>query len=260
MKLEDFDQLYIMARQSEQKLLVSIEEEQPAFDQLLTEPDEFKASTDLSQDTTTDDLTESIYVEKSMESDYEAEDDSMPKDEEDVEDNMEEVEDDEEEEEDEEFTFKPSTKGTTSKRRGAKNLARQKEVDDQLIRETINLQCNDCNHIPYTFEDLLVHYRAAHKKVGVLNCCDKQFKRRFKLLEHVRLHINPDEFACTLCKKQFNSKYYLNDHMAIHIPEDQREFQCDKCLKRYPTKARLLTHIKSHNEELNFKCHHCDKA
>lgn len=132
--------------------------------------------------------------------------------------------------------------------------------EDELIRSVVSLQCNDCSHSASTFDELMAHYKQDHDKDGVLYCCERKFTRRFKLLDHVRLHVNPNEFACEICKKQFNSRYYLADHMASHIPENEREFQCTLCQKRYSTKSRLANHMKSHNQELNFKCHHCDKA
>lgn len=115
--------------------------------------------------------------------------------------------------------------------RGVASAARIEE-ENELIRQTINLACTDCGDLSSTFEDLMLHYRQVHKRDGLLTCCNRPFNKRRKLVEHAKLHVNPNEFSCEVCKKSFSSKYYLTHHMSIHVPEDMCEYQCDKCSKR----------------------------
>lgn len=136
-----------------------------------------------------------------------------------------------------------------------------RQQDDVLIQETVSLDCENCFEPCCTFEDLLAHYKSVHGNPnGYVKCCQKTFKRRYVLVEHVRLHKNPDQYSCPNCHKRFTTKRHLTDHMLLHIPEEDREFQCPKCLKRYPSHQRLLLHLKTHNEELSFKCPYCEKA
>lgn len=108
----------------------------------------------------------------------------------------------------------------------------QRELDNELIRQTVSLLCTDCGQSYDTLEDLLMHYRHVHKKDAALICCDREFRARNKLLNHVKLHIDPTAFACDICEKRFGSKYTLNNHMATHVPEDECQFACEKCPKR----------------------------
>lgn len=137
----------------------------------------------------------------------------------------------------------------------------QRDEQDELIRQTVSLDCDVCFESYATFEELLVHYKDVHDNAnGYVKCCEKTFKRRYVLLEHVKLHINPDQYACPNCQKRFSTKRHLSDHIVLHIPEEDREFQCQQCLKRYATRARLIVHQKSHNEEFSYPCPYCEKS
>lgn len=137
----------------------------------------------------------------------------------------------------------------------------QRDEQDELIRQTVSMDCDICFQTSATFEELLTHYKDVHgNSQGYVKCCEKTFKRRYVLLEHVKLHLNPDTYACPKCQKRFSTKRHLTDHVMLHIPEEQRQFQCEKCLKRYATSARLLVHMKTHNEELSYHCLYCEKS
>lgn len=69
----------------------------------------------------------------------------------------------------------------------------QREQDNELIRQTVSLSCTDCGQNYDTLEDLLLHYRHVHKKDAALICCDREFRARNKLLNHVKLHIRPND-------------------------------------------------------------------
>lgn len=136
-----------------------------------------------------------------------------------------------------------------------------RDSQDELIRQTLSLDCDICFETAGTFEELLGHYREIHKVAqGYVKCCEKTFKRRYVLLEHVKLHLNPDQYACPKCQKRFSTKRHLSDHVLLHIPEEERQFQCETCQKRYATAARLQVHMRSHNEDLSFECLYCEKS
>lgn len=138
----------------------------------------------------------------------------------------------------------------------------QRDAEDELIRQTLSLNCDICPNTSATFEERLVHYKDMHSDAhGYVKCCGKEFKKRTLLLDHAKLHINPDEYACPQCKKRFTSQIYLADHVVTHLPKEERPFQCEQCHKRYPTRHRLVYHQKtSHNEDLNVPCPLCDKS
>lgn len=136
-----------------------------------------------------------------------------------------------------------------------------RDEQDELIRQTLALDCDICFERSDTFEELLAHFKDVHDiGRGYVMCCQKTFKRRYVLLEHVKVHVNPDQYACPECHKRFSTKRHLNDHIVLHIPEEEREYQCEKCLKRYATSSRLTIHMRSHNEESNYQCCYCEKT
>lgn len=149
-----------------------------------------------------------------------------------------EVEDTEEEEQsDEEIIQEINTMVTALRAPRAKQVretisTEQREEENELIRQTVTLLCTDCNFVAPTLEALLFHYRESHKKRGVFTCCDREFTKRVKLVEHVKLHNDPKAFSCGVCDKQFTSKYTLGTHMATHLPEELCEFTCEVCGKK----------------------------
>lgn len=136
-------------------------------------------------------------------------------------------EEEEEEQAEEELTRSYLKAEKTPKRnkrgRPRKNVTEElspRQQDDVLIQETVSLDCENCFQPCCTFEELLAHYRTAHDNPnGYVKCCQKTFKRRYVLVEHVRLHKNPDQYSCHVCQKRFTTKRHLTDHMLLHIPE-----------------------------------------
>lgn len=135
-----------------------------------------------------------------------------------------------------------------------------RDIEDEVIRQTVVLDCDVCFESFQTFDTLLLHYKDEHNnEKGYVRCCNKQIKRRYVLLDHVRLHIDPTQFTCSTCDKRFTTRRHLADHTKLHIPEEEREFPCTICQKRYATSNRLQIHMKTH-EDLRFECHQCAKV
>jgi uncharacterized Zn-finger protein len=58
--------------------------------------------------------------------------------------------------------------------------------------------------------------RLEHKIEGYIMCCNRQFKQRIRLVEHVKTAHLGLKHNCELCNKKFESKSYLMKHMAVH--------------------------------------------
>lgn len=65
------------------------------------------------------------------------------------------------------------------------------------IMEYFSLACKKCDHESVTLPQLLAHTKRAHGEEGFVECCDRKFSRRFKILEHIAWHTNPDAFKYT---------------------------------------------------------------
>lgn len=68
------------------------------------------------------------------------------------------------------------------------------EKDDSKILEHFGLDCEDCSHSSKTYLNFLHHSRIVHKKRAYVYCCNRQFYKRCRLLEHISWHTDPESF------------------------------------------------------------------
>jgi hypothetical protein len=84
------------------------------------------------------------------------------------------------------------------------------------MRKFADMACDLCGEDFTTMADAMGHYRTVHRTTGYLKCCDKKFKKRCRLLDHVNnVHLNYT-FTCEICGKSFGSEIYLKRHKMQH--------------------------------------------
>ncbi|ETN66450.1 zinc finger protein 425 [Anopheles darlingi] len=106
------------------------------------------------------------------------------------------------------------------------------------------------------FVKLQNHYREAHGTAGYVRCCNKQFFRRYLLLDHIAAHIGT--IRCEICQKSYKSSRYLALHMAkAHGSEEDRPYKCEVCQLSFPKTYLLKTHQTLHVRK---QCHLCNKV
>lgn len=67
--------------------------------------------------------------------------------------------------------------------------------NDKIIKQFFSLNCTDCGTNIETFSEWMTHKKCVHKvKDPSLTCCGKKFTYRGKLIEHLTLHLKPEEF------------------------------------------------------------------
>ncbi|XP_053674582.1 transcription factor grauzone-like [Anopheles nili] len=134
------------------------------------------------------------------------------------------------------------------------SLAKQVE-NDQIIKDFFTLECEICSTPLDNFGHLLDHYRDAHNTKGYVRCCDKQFFRRYILVDHISAHRGT--IRCDICQKCYKTRRYLALHIAkSHSREEDRPFKCAKCHVSYPKQYLLRAHELLHVQE---QCHICQK-
>lgn len=71
-----------------------------------------------------------------------------------------------------------------------------KEKSDAQIKEFVNLMCDICKTSPQfnSFKELQEHFSSEHNQRGYVECCDKKFYRKDRLMNHITNHIYPDAF------------------------------------------------------------------
>ncbi|XP_070497569.1 transcription factor grauzone-like [Chironomus tepperi] len=114
--------------------------------------------------------------------------------------------------------------------------------DDLKIKQIANMFCDICSHPLTSFSHARSHYRNEHNTIGYLICCDKKFKQRNRLVDHMNTHFNVS-YPCHICGKTFDAKSYLTRHMAYH--DDLKLFECDHCGKKFSKKFLVRNHILS---------------
>lgn len=66
-----------------------------------------------------------------------------------------------------------------------------KSMDEQ-IRDVFDMKCKNCEIELDTLRTAKTHYRTEHQQKGYLMCCERKFYRRFQVVDHVMMHINPN--------------------------------------------------------------------
>ncbi|XP_050073038.1 transcription factor grauzone-like [Anopheles maculipalpis] len=154
-----------------------------------------------------------------------------------------------------ERTLKVEKQSSPDKLEPEEQQARHTE-DDRRMREFFKFECEICSEPLENFSHLQVHYRKEHGIKGYIRCCEKQFYRRFQLLDHIAAH--QGTIKCEICQKSYKSSRYLALHMMkSHSREEDRPYKCDKCHQSFHKEHLLKAHQANHLSE---KCPICDKV
>jgi hypothetical protein len=94
-------------------------------------------------------------------------------------------------------------------------------------------------------------------KSHVCEICQKSFKRREHLYQHVKLHTGFRPYTCDNCNKSFMRKEHLLRHMTSH--SGQKNFTCNICDKSFSRNDNLLKHKKTHDKQASYTCDICQK-
>ncbi|KAJ8363003.1 hypothetical protein SKAU_G00118340 [Synaphobranchus kaupii] len=92
-------------------------------------------------------------------------------------------------------------------------------------------------------------YKCAH--------CEKCFSTNSVLIRHLSIHTGEKPYKCTQCEKLYKRRGHLKDHMRIHTDEKPKCTQCEKCFRMNSALMKCL-HI--HTGEKPYKCTQCDKS
>lgn len=112
-------------------------------------------------------------------------------------------------------TFRPQMRSRSL------NAGLNGSADDQRIRETANMKCDICLELMDSLRDAKAHFKLMHGLDGYLVCCERKFRQRCRLVEHVNTHYNYS-YGCRICSKTFDSKSYLTKHLACH--DDNKQY------------------------------------
>lgn len=70
--------------------------------------------------------------------------------------------------------------------------------------------------------------------------CDKKLTQKFKMMNHIRSHLDNRPFECSECNKCFRGQYMLSNHKKMHA----KLFACENCGEAFSRKLFLQIHKK----------------
>lgn len=138
-----------------------------------------------------------------------------------------------------------------------------KKNDEFIADNHFELSCSICGASLDNFNNLKIHFRKEHDILGYAMCCNKKFYKRGVLVDHINVHKDPNYFKCLQCNKALSTRRSYEKHMETHqqMKSGQLLFTCEKCDKSFLKKAVFDRHVLTHvpEEERNFQCAICNK-
>lgn len=128
----------------------------------------------------------------------------------------------------------------------------QKTSKDFYIDAPISFTCAQCKASFDDFCTLSRHMKersCIEEEIHMCTICEKQFKNKRNLQNHMRVHRPKETIMCEGCGLPFKSQYDLDQHSeAIHrrVVKMDCIFRCAHCPETFNSHLDLLEHVKKH--------------
>nr|XP_019533154.2 PR domain zinc finger protein 5-like [Aedes albopictus] len=88
-------------------------------------------------------------------------------------------------------------------------------VQEYVSRQLV-LDCDSCSKRCTTFDTLQKHSTEEHEKKATVVCCNLKLTNKYRFVDHIRFHLDPNQFKCSHCSKQFENRDALRRHAREH--------------------------------------------
>ncbi|EFP09811.1 hypothetical protein CRE_21306 [Caenorhabditis remanei] len=135
----------------------------------------------------------------------------------------------------------------------------QYQVTHQPLRCLWNTDRQQCQKVFSNSENLGFHVREEHaegRKICQWDNCGKEFKQKYRLVNHLPVHTGEKAFQCDTCAKLFARAENLKIHKRTHTGE--KPFACTHfgCDKRFGSSTDRRKHMYCHAEKKKYVCEH----
>ncbi|XP_045444424.1 transcription factor IIIA isoform X3 [Pipistrellus kuhlii] len=113
----------------------------------------------------------------------------------------------------------------------------------------------ECSFVAKTWTELLKHVRETHKEKIICEVCQKTFKRKDYLKQHMKTH-NPERDVCRCpregCGRTYTTVFNLQSHI-LSFHEERRPFVCEHagCGKTFAMKVKQACRKRSLSSRLS---------
>eukprot|EP00111_Clytia_hemisphaerica_P009732 TCONS_00028548-protein len=125
---------------------------------------------------------------------------------------------------------------------------------------TKELSCTVCFGLFRNNRDLKSHM-LLHTEKNMHQCevCLKAFRHKSTLAQHMLIHTQELPFECKTCGQKFRQRGHLITHMGKHTQNSEGSLHCPYCSLISKDINEFRNHVRSHEQELPFKCSQCSE-
>ncbi|XP_061725771.1 zinc finger protein 239-like [Cydia pomonella] len=171
----------------------------------------------------------------------------------------------------EQLYFLSLERSTTTHSESASASANAEQTDPPRTTNTLQVTaytniylCDMCGSL-FKRKQKLIHHIKEHMQLNKVTKLNEpksynreKGKNKFTHSTSLKTHRHTEEpYFCQICEKKFTRADYLAMHQRIHTGD--KPYSCEVCEKKFTQMSNLKTHILTHTKETPYICEVCKK-